>query len=146
MVFHGRFMLCHGQNFRNCHGHFLFFTGSFLALCYGQLVNFQSRALFQIHGNFFEKCHGQTENFHGKKNTVTARAQKMYQGTFESELKNVLHLPKNARSNFFTRTIQRMINFWYKNTKSARESCPFFFGGGCGVNKYSAFLIGRITI
>ena len=78
MVCHGHFLLCHGQTCRNCHGHFSFFTGIFLAILSRATRQF-SRAKFgvfchghfmQIHGHFFIKCHGQTENCHGKKNTA----------------------------------------------------------------------------
>ena len=75
MVFHGHFLLCHGQTCRNCHGHFSFFTGTFWAILSRATGQF-SRAKFgvfchghflQFHGDFFIKFHGQTENCHGKK-------------------------------------------------------------------------------
>ena len=79
MVCHGHFLLCHGQSCRNCHGHFSFFTGIFLAILSRATCQI-SRAKFGIFatGSFCKitvtfswSITGKTENFtKKKKNTV----------------------------------------------------------------------------
>ena len=74
LVCHGHFLLCHGQNCRNRHGHFSFFTGIFLAILSRATRSF-SRAKLGVfcHGNFFKKTGTFSESVTGKAKIVTGK-------------------------------------------------------------------------
>ena len=78
IVFHGHFLFCHGQIFRNCHGHFSFVTGTFLAILSRATRHF-SRAKFgvfchghfsKVTGTFSKNVTGKPKSFTGKKKTL----------------------------------------------------------------------------
>ena len=85
IVFHGHFLFCHGQNFRNCHGHFSFFTGTFLAILSRATRHF-SRAKFGVfcHGHFSKVTGTFSKNFTGKPKSFTGKKKNTGVGSFGS--------------------------------------------------------------
>ena len=76
MVCHGHFWLCHGHNFRNCHGHFSFVTGIFWPIL-SRATRPVSRAKFGVfcHGHFYKVTGTFSTNVTGKPKSVTGKKQ-----------------------------------------------------------------------
>ena len=74
LVCHGHFWLCHGQNFRNCHGHFSFVTGIFWPIL-SRATRPVSRAKFGVfcHGHFYKVTGTFSTNVTGKPKSVTGK-------------------------------------------------------------------------
>ena len=74
LVCHGHFWLCHGHNFRNCHGHFSFVTGIFWPIL-SRATRPVSRAKFGVfcHGHFYKVTGTFSTNVTGKPKSVTGK-------------------------------------------------------------------------